>query len=164
MSLRLTIRNRQRTRAVDVALLRTVANALLAELIQVQAAELGILLVTAPEMTRVNETYLQHAGATDVITFDYSELGTPNTVLSRRLHGEIFICVDEAIRQARSFHTTWQTELVRYITHGVLHLLGHDDHLAADRRKMKREENRLVRKLGERFALSRLARKPKLRP
>jgi ssRNA-specific RNase YbeY (16S rRNA maturation enzyme) len=32
--------------------------------------------------------------------------------------------------------------------HGVLHLLGHDDHRAADRLKMKREENRLVRKLA----------------
>ena len=74
------------------------------------------------------------------------------------LHGELFICVDEAIRQARRFRTTWQSELVRYVVHGVLHLLGHDDHHAADRRKMKREENRLVRLMARRFAFTRLAR------
>jgi probable rRNA maturation factor len=64
------------------------------------------------------------------------------------INGELFICVDEAIRQAKRFRTTWQSELMRYIVHGVLHLLGHDDHRAADRLKMKREENRLVRKLA----------------
>ena len=43
------------------------------------------------------------------------------------LHGEIFICVDEAVLQARKFRTSWQSEIVRYLVHGVLHLLGHDD-------------------------------------
>ena len=111
-------------------------------------------------MTRVNETFLQHEGSTDVITFDHSELSpgpqTPDPRLN--LHGELFICVDEAIRQARRFRTTWQSELVRYVVHGVLHLLGHDDHHAADRRKMKREENRLVRLMARRFAFTRLSR------
>ena len=41
--------------------------------------------------------------------------------------GKSFVCLDEAVRQARRFHTTWQSELVRYVVHGVLHLLGYDD-------------------------------------
>ena len=61
-----------------------------------------------------------------------------------KLHGEIFVCVDEAVLQARKFGTSWQSEIVRYIVHGVLHLLGFDDSSAGARRKMKREENRLV--------------------
>jgi len=80
------------------------------------------------------------------------------------LHGELFICVDDAVAQAREFGTTWQSEIVRYLVHGVLHLRGHDDHDPAARRKMKREENRLLRGLDRRFDLSRLARKPKVRP
>ena len=43
------------------------------------------------------------------------------------LHGELFICVDEAVAQAKEFKTSWQSEVVRYVVHGVLHLLGHDD-------------------------------------
>jgi ssRNA-specific RNase YbeY (16S rRNA maturation enzyme) len=46
--------------------------------------------------------------------------------------------------------------LVRYVAHGVLHLLGHDDLKPDLRRRMKREENRLVRILSARFALSKL--------
>ena len=119
-------------------------------------------------MTRVNETFLQHAGSTDVITFDHS-FGIPPSSGSasgnrlkpelQTLHGEIFICLDEAIIQAKKFRTTWQSELVRYAIHGILHLQGFDDHRAADRRKMKRAENRLLRELSRRFPISKLAQR-----
>ena len=81
----------------------------------------------------------------------------------RVLHGEIFICVDEAVVQARRFRASWQSELVRYVIHGVLHLRGFDDLHPAGRRKMKREEDRLLREIALRFALSKLARRPRLR-
>ena len=158
-NIRVTLLNRQRVRKVDARQLRVITLALLGEL-QITSAEFGVNLVSDAEMTRVNETFLQHEGSTDVITFDHSEFSTrPQTPDPRpNLHGELFICVDEAIRQARRFRTTWRSELVRYVVHGVLHLLGHDDHRAADRRKMKREENRLVRLMARRFAFTRLAR------
>ncbi len=165
MSLDLTLRNRQQTRPVNLRLLRCVCTTLLAELLRVKNAELGVTLVAAPEMTHINGEFLQHEGSTDVITFDYSEVADPNpqTLNARvQLHGELFVCLDEAVLQARRFRTTWQSELVRYIIHGALHLLGHDDHHAPDRREMKREENRLLRVLALRFPLSRLARKPRL--
>jgi rRNA maturation RNase YbeY len=100
----------------------------------------------------VNWDFLQHEGSTDVITFDHSESqdGTAD------LHGELFICLDDAVKQAREFRTTWTQELTRYVVHGVLHLRGHDDLAAGPRRKMKREENRLVRGLAANFPLSAL--------
>jgi probable rRNA maturation factor len=165
MSLDLTLRSRPRTHPVDIRQLRRVCTALLAELLPIKSAELGVTLVAAPEMARINGQFLQHKGSTDVITFDYSEVPDPRPQPSNpgpKLHGELFICLDEAVLQARRFRTTWQSELVRYIIHGTLHLLGHDDHRAPDRRKMKREENRLLRLLALRFPLSRLARKPRL--
>jgi probable rRNA maturation factor len=153
-----TLRNQQRTHTVDLRLLRAVARQLFRELPQVQSAELGVCLVAAPKMTRLNESFLHHAGSTDVITFDYSELGTRNSELESSLHGEIVICVDEAVAQARRFGTTWQTEVVRYLVHGVLHLIGHDDHRPAARRKMKRAENRLLRSLATTMDFHELAR------
>ena len=45
---------------------------------------------------------------------------------------------------------------MRYVIHGVLHLLGYDDLKPQLRRRMKREENRLVRRLENRFALAQL--------
>lgn len=164
MSLQLTIRNRQRVRAIDVRLFREVVRQLLAEIPPLAGAKLGVFILAAPEMTRLNETYLRHAGATDVIAFDYSEPAAGSATGARRLHGEIFVCLDEAIRQARQFRTRWPAELVRYVIHGVLHLLGHDDQRTRSRRRMKREENRLLRQLAARFPLSRLAGQPRLRP
>ena len=62
--------NRQRTRKINLRLLKQITDALLADL-NVEDAELGVHLVATPEMTRLNEKFLRHAGPTDVITFDY---------------------------------------------------------------------------------------------
>ena len=156
MSLGVSIRNRQRTRAVDLRLLRQMTKALFEELLQLEQAELGITLVAAPEMTRLNETFLRHAGSTDVITFDHSDHAPCISHRRAALHGELIICVDEAIVQARRFRTTWQAEVVRYVVHGILHLCGHDDAQPTARRQMKREENRLLRLLASRFAFGKL--------
>jgi probable rRNA maturation factor len=152
----IVIANRQRRKKIDARLLKRIVAGLLEEL-KIGEAEIGINLVGAREMTLVNETFLKHTGSTDVITFDYGENARlARTLAPPKLSGEIFISVDDAIRQAKEFKTSWQSEIVRYVVHGVLHLLGHDDRRIAVRRKMKRGENRLSRKLSARFALSKL--------
>lgn len=159
MSLELTIRNRQRQRRVDTRLLQQITRELLVDLLTVETVELGITLLAAPAMARINWQFLQHEGSTDVITFDHTEAQESRRKSprqQRRINGELYICVDDAEAQARSFRTTWQAEVVRYIVHGILHLLGHDDHRAAARRVMKREENRLTRLLAARFGFAKL--------
>ena len=59
--------------------------------------------------------------------------------------------MDEAELQARRFRTSWQSELVRYIVHGMLHLCGYNDERASQRREMKLEENRLLAELLAEF-------------
>jgi probable rRNA maturation factor len=162
----IVIANRQRTRKINARLLKKIAETLLVEF-EIEKAELGINLVSAREMTLVNKTFLKHEGSTDVITFNYANEGRAGSplladgahgVTRPTLHGEVFICVEEAVLQAKIFKTTWQSEIVRYIVHGVLHLLGHDDRRAAARHKMKREENRLWRELSGKFSLAQIAR------
>jgi probable rRNA maturation factor len=150
------IANRQRTKKINTRLLKQIVNELLAEL-KIPKAILGINLVAAAEMTLVNEAFLKHAGSTDVITFDYTDK-TDGTILA----GEIFVCVDEAIVHAKKFKTKWQSEIVRYIIHGVLHLFGHDDRGVVVRQKMKREENHLLRKISNKFSLAQIERHPKI--
>lgn len=151
----LEIANRQRTKRVRLSLLRQIATHLLTKEVGLESWNLSLCLLAAPAMTHLNEAFVGHSGSTDVITFDYSE---PSPAAGTdTLQGEIFICVDEALVQARKFRTSWQSELVRYLVHGVLHLRGFDDLQLGDRRRMKREENRLHSALAQRFALSRLA-------
>jgi rRNA maturation RNase YbeY len=68
------IRNRQRTRRIDLAALRRMVRAILAGPLEAGRAELCFHLVGAVEITRLNESYLGHEGSTDVITFDHTDL------------------------------------------------------------------------------------------
>ena len=154
----IAIASRQRTRPVNRPLLKKIAADALAQL-DVESADLGINLVAAREMTRLNESFLQHAGSTDVITFDYSE---PLAANPRQLHGEIFVCVDQALLQAKQFRTDWQSEVARYVVHGILHLLGYDDLTPRKRARMKREENALVRRLARKFSLAEIGRRSRI--
>ncbi|HTY87103.1 MAG TPA: rRNA maturation RNase YbeY [Candidatus Acidoferrum sp.] len=153
----IVIANCQRTRTIDRRFLKEITRLLLAEL-NIAPAGLDVNLVAAAQMTRLNETYLRHAGSTDVIAFDYSSPRPQTSKPKPQIHGEIFICVDEAVAQARRFGTSWQSEIVRYLVHGVLHLLGFDDATPGARRRMKREENRRLRRLADRFSLAQLSR------
>ena len=155
------IANRQRTKKINSRLLKQIASALFVEL-KIGEAELDINLVATREMTLINETFLQHEGSTDVITFDHHDSASRITHHASGIHGELFVCVDDAVAQAKEFNTSWQSELVRYIVHGVLHLLGHDDLKPDLRSKMKREENRLVRRLENRFKLAQLSQTAKI--
>ena len=159
----LSIQNRQRARPVAISRLRRITRAVLQDHLQVESHELGLHLVGAAEMARLNQAFLHHEGSTDVITFDHSE-SPPATPVSGtspgQLHGELFISVPDAIAQAREFGTTWQEELLRYVIHGLLHLLGHDDRKPPARRVMKRAENRLVKALAGEHPIARLQRGP----
>jgi probable rRNA maturation factor len=170
----LSIVNRQRTRTIDQRFLRRIGAALLHNLLRFEQFDLSLSLLAAPEMARVNESFLGYAGSTDVIAFDYSDKaaqtpGGPRVFVSLptggtrgtrpALHGELLLSVDDAVLQARRFRTTWQLELVRYLIHGILHLLGYDDQTPGRRRQMKREEDRLLRELARRFDLRRLGRR-----
>lgn len=116
--------------------------------------DVAIHLVGAREMTRLNQQFLQHEGSTDIITFDHGS--APG-----RLVGELFISIPDAVEQAASFRTTWEAELGRYIIHGLLHLAGEDDLAPAARRRMKRRETALLRRLSEHLPPGALQLRPR---
>jgi probable rRNA maturation factor len=171
------IRNHQRAVAVNGRQLLRLTRTLLHDLLGKQDVFLEVHLLARKEMTRLNETFLGHRGPTDVIAFDYREAAPQapgfesQSVRNRRcreirtgqpgtpIHGELFICLAEAVAQARRFRTSWPAELARYLIHGVLHLDGFDDAQPGKRRRMKREEDRLLRELRRRGALSELVRR-----
>ena len=145
----LSIHSRQRRVKLNSRFIRKVVLSLLSREFQATTYELSLRFVGASEMTMLNETYLRHKGSTDVITFDYGSVRG-----EAPLAGDVVVCVDEAIAQARRFGATWQTELMRYVVHGLLHLSGFDDKTAAKRREMKRREDQLVRAIAGQFSLA----------
>ena len=153
----LSIRNRQQTRAIHLPLLRRITRRVLAHHLGVAHFELCLHLIPSAEMIRMNEHFLGHAGSTDVITFDLNALepssSAPDSPGAAALRGEIFLSVDEAVRQGRVFRDAWPRELLRYVVHGLLHLHGFTDSRPTARRRMKREVDRLLRRIGREFDL-----------
>jgi probable rRNA maturation factor len=152
----LTISNRQRTRKINVRMLKEISATLLAELAGPEAI-LEINLVSPAQMAKVNQDFLQHEGPTDVITFDYREDASVTGI-----NGELFICPEVAVTQSKEFGTDWRSELARYVIHGLLHLSGHDDLEPIARRQMKRVEGRMLTNISRRFDLRKLGNRSKL--
>ena len=81
----------------------------------------------------INQKYLQHDYFTDIITFDYSEGG--------RISGDLFISVDSVRENSVEYGTEFEDELHRVIVHGILHLIGYDDHTEEDVKVMRSKED-----------------------
>jgi rRNA maturation RNase YbeY len=147
----LLLRNRQRTCRVNLRYLHKVVCSFLQQHLKSKSYEVDIHLVDRSTITWLNETYLKHQGSTDVITFDYTEGNR------EWLGGELFVSMPEAVAQAVQFRTSWQSELVRYIVHGILHLSGFNDRTDRERLRMKKEEDRWMRRLRGSFDFGLLA-------
>jgi len=68
--------------------------------------------------------------------------------VTKHLQGDIIISTDAVVANARKFKTSPQHELSLYIVHGILHLLGYDDHAAKDITRMRKKERELMKLLG----------------
>ena len=144
-----TVRNQQRKFPIYSPAVHEAAEMLMNRLLEVDSFDLAIHFVNESRMADLNQTHLNHDGPTDVITFDYST--------SKLLHGEVVICPAAADENAKKFRVSLGREYARYIVHGGLHLLGHNDQTPTERQKMKLEENRLLKKIARRMRLDSLA-------
>ena len=88
-----------------------------------------------------------------MITFDLSDHGfcKEGKGSVESLAGEIIISTTTAVRQAKEFAVTPFQEIVLYMIHGILHLLGYDDHRPKDRNAMRRKEVELLQVVGRKF-------------
>lgn len=103
---------------------------------------LNLAVVDDARMSQLHEQYLGIAGTTDVLTFDLRD--EPNGPVE----GDIVVCMDEAGRQAVHRGHDTRLELLLYAVHGLLHLMGEDDHAPADYEKMHRREDELLTLAG----------------
>lgn len=92
----------------------------------VEAAEISIALVDDDAIAGLNEDYLDHDGPTDVISFALHEAGEPPL-------GDVYVGVEQALRQAAEYGATPAEEVIRLAVHGTLHVLGYDHPAGADR-------------------------------
>ena len=95
--------------------------------------DINIIFCSDNYILDVNMKYLQHDYFTDIITFDYCE--------KKVLSGDLFISVDSVRENSVYYGTEFEDELNRVIVHGLLHLIGYDDHSEEDVKVMREKEN-----------------------
>ena len=92
------------------------------------AAELSIVLVDEPTIERLHVEWMDLPGPTDVMSFPMDELraGTPEKDSGEGILGDIVLCPEFARKQAITAGHSLEVEMRLLLTHGILHLLGHD--------------------------------------
>ena len=135
----IAIANEQGCLALDESRIRAAVSDVLNEA-DLREAEISLAFVDNARIHELNRTFLQHDFPTDVISF----------VLERdenRLEGEVVVSAEMARATAPRWNWPPEHELLLYVVHGVLHLVGYDDTTDAAAAKMR---------LAERVALNRL--------
>ena len=95
------------------------------------------IFMSDEELLEINQSHLQHDDYTDIITFDLSDT-------EASIDGEIYISVDRIQENAKKFNCSNEDELIRVISHGVLHLMGYKDKSEIDSQKIRDAENKSI--------------------
>lgn len=130
----------QTTQPVDQQRLIAGAMAVLTEAC-LDRAQLSLAVVDDPTIHQLNREHLQHDYPTDVLSFLLESS-------DGSVEGEVIVSVDTAARAADAYGWTPADELLLYVIHGTLHLVGYDDKTDASRREMRAAEAEHLARFG----------------
>ena len=105
------------------------------------SAKLSFAFVDNNEIKRLNKKYFDSDDVTDVIAF-------PLDNHKNALNGEIVISVETAVDTAVKENVDVEGEIVLYVVHGLLHLLGYSDVNREDAIIMHEKESKILKALG----------------
>jgi probable rRNA maturation factor len=142
MPFTIEVANEQQSHVIDEQRLKLGARRVLDEA-GIAAGELSIAVVDDARMHELNRQYLAHDYPTDVLSFilefDPDE---------QSLEGEVIVSADYAAREAIRYGWTVNDELLLYVLHGCLHLVGHDDTTPETKQAMRQAEARHLASFG----------------
>lgn len=98
-----------------------------------RVGDINIIFCDDESLLEINKQFLNHNYYTDIITFDYCEGVT--------ISGELYISVDTVEANAKEYDVSFRDEMHRVIIHGILHLIGFDDHSEQQTAQMREQED-----------------------
>ncbi len=107
----------------------------------VRRGEVSLAVIDDETMHTLNRKHLDHDYPTDALSF----------LLHHEddlLQGEVIVSADTAAAEAASYGWETEDELLLYVVHGVLHLVGYDDQTPEDRLEMQHAEKRHLHRFG----------------
>jgi probable rRNA maturation factor len=126
--IRIAIANRQTTLPIDRRLLRRAVRTVLKDE-GIDDAEISLAIVDDPAIQELHRRYLGHDDPTDVISFVFEHNGS-------RLEGEVIVSADTAQAACGRYGLSPAEELLLYLIHGTLHLVGYRDNTPRNRARM----------------------------
>lgn len=102
--------------------------------------DVNIIFCSDKYILDVNLRYLHHDYYTDIITFDYCE--------GKKLSGDLFISIDTVRENALEYGVEFDDELHRVMVHGLLHLIGYDDHTPEEEKIIHEKEDYYLKLRG----------------
>lgn len=87
-------------------------------------------------LLEINQRHLQHDDYTDIITFDLSETDS--------ITGEIYISIERVKENAEMYNSSFETECLRVIFHGALHLCGYKDRITKQQVEIRMKEDEYI--------------------
>lgn len=100
-------------------------------------SDISVAIVTDQTIAKLHEEFLDDPEPTDVLSF----------VLERSekcLEGEVVVSAETAAACAAKYKSTSEDELLRYVIHGMLHLVGYNDATPRQRANMRKMERKYI--------------------
>ncbi|EAZ96788.1 hypothetical protein FBBAL38_05175 [Flavobacteria bacterium BAL38] len=94
--------------------------------------EINYIFCNDEYLHKINVEYLDHDTLTDIISFDYT--------VGNLVQGDIFISIERVQDNANDFNVSFDEELKRVLSHGVLHYCGYKDKTPKDEALMRSKE------------------------
>lgn len=110
----------------------------------VLSAEISLVFLTSQQMRQLNQKTLNHDYDTDVLTFDLRGEQKTFSSSEKVMIGEIYISLDMAKDNASFYGVSLKEEALRYVAHGLLHLMGYLDKTPAQKKKIHQQEDLLI--------------------
>ena len=134
------IADQQSILSVDERQIRLAIEPILVEA-SIACARISVAVVDDPTIHALNRRYLQHDYPTDVLSFVLERMDDS-------LEGQIIVSTDTARSEAAHYGWSPEDELLLYVIHGTLHLVGFDDTTPAARQQMRDQECRALERFG----------------
>ena len=94
--------------------------------------EINYIFCDDDYLHKINVEYLDHDTLTDIISFDYT--------VGNLIQGDIFVSVERVQDNAKDYNVSFEEELKRVLSHGVLHYCGYKDKSLEDEAVMRSKE------------------------
>lgn len=139
------LRNDQKVIDINMVYLNKVTKDLV-RILGYSDEKVNIVILDNESISALNKKYLDKKGPTDVLAFSMKE-GKEDFVTNNEVLGDIAVSAEMAKQRSNELEVDFQKELLLYIIHGVLHLIGYEDNKPSSKSKMKEKEKELLSQL-----------------